>query len=378
MTIRFVLSALALALVSATSSFAQLSNVPGWDIQHPADGPSAVSLRANKASYIRSIQLVRPQPVKTAAQLAAINPHLPKLLPGFEKLLSTAEVSSRYDELYDRKLRGIRKGELLSAHNYFDCETVLRLTHPDTGRKALLLQADMDVVTDGSDPVRASVLADYNLARSSDWYLPETSYSWARSTAPENPFLNYYPEALAKLQKMRAQLVAEAEKDQGVIWREMLKTCDDQIYRIKMRGLGKSTKSGLRARRFLLADRDPFVVLPVPWVNKDAAWSPQIGDYAVVVYKDRLYPAVLGDAGPSNKVGEASLKLARTLNPKANGRTRAVSDLTVTYLFFPRSGTAKREPDLKLWRDKVSALLGEIGGLADQSALHDWVPQPSE
>ena len=362
-------------LALSASSTAQLTNVPSWDVLKPPPeqpAPTAVKLRANGASYIRSIHLVRPKASSTMSQLTAINPHLPKLLPGFGKLMASAEVSSRYEELYNRKLQGIRKGELLTAHNYFDCETVLRLEHPDSGRKVLLLQADMDVVTDGSDPVRSSDLADYNLARSSDWYLPETSYSWSKGGGTQNPFLEYYPEALAKLQKLRAQLVAEAEADQGVIWRELLKSCDDQIYRIKMRGLGKNTKSGLRARRFLLADRDPFVVLPVPWVNKSAAWSPQVGDFAAVVYKDRIYPAVLGDAGPSNKVGEASLRLARELNPQANGRKRAVSDLTVTYLFFPRSGTTKREPNLAQWRNKVLTLLGEIGGISEPGTLHDW------
>ena len=328
-------------------------------------------------SYLRSIHYVRPRPATTAAQLTAINPNLPKLLPGFSKLMASAKVSSRYKELYDRKLQKIRKGELLTSHNYFDCETVLRLEYPGTGRKVLLLQADMDVVTDGSDPGRAAQLADYNVARTSDWFLPETSYSWTRSGGPPNPFLDYYPGALTKLQKLRAQLEVEAKADPGVVWRELLKSCDDQIYRVKMRGLGKSTKTGLRARRFLLADRDPFVVLPVPWVNKSAQWSPQIGDYAAVVYRNRIYPAVLGDAGPSDKVGEASLRIARELNPKANGKQRAVSDLTVTYLYFPRSRTTKREPDLSAWRNRVRGLLGEIGGISDPAALHDWVAKPN-
>ncbi|MGK0189004.1 MAG: hypothetical protein ACI9R3_004820 [Verrucomicrobiales bacterium] len=91
----------------------------------------------------------------------------------------------------------------------------------------------MDVVTDGSDPGRASTIDDYNLARSSDWYLPETSYTWARSRdMAENPFLSYYPAALKNLQKMRVDIVAQAANDPGVIWREMLKTCDAQISRI--------------------------------------------------------------------------------------------------------------------------------------------------
>lgn len=359
-----------LSILLSLPASAQLTNIPDWQLRDPSDTTTA--LRKNGATYIHRIEFSRPAPSTTAAQLTTINPQLPKLLPEFTKLMTSAEVSSQFADLYARKIRNLKKGELLTPHNYFDCETVLRLEHPDSGRKVLLLQADMDVVTDGSDPGRAASLTDYNLARSSDWYLPETAYSWHRSGGEPNPFLTYYPETLAKLQKLRAQLEAEAKSDQGVVWRELIKSCDDQIYRIKERGLHGYTKSNLRNRRFLLADRDPFVVLPVPWVNKSAAWSPKMGDYAAVIYGKHIYPAILGDAGPTFKVGEASLRLARQLNPKATGRTRAISELTVTYLFFPKSASKAQEPDLKLWHDKVSSLLKEIGGLGEGVILHDW------
>jgi hypothetical protein len=340
-----------------------------WEVV--AEG-SASSLRLNGASYLNQIRIAIPTPTKEVSALTRLNPHLPKLLPDFALLIESAEVSSRYAELYALKLKELKKGELLTSHNYFDCETVLRLAHPKTGRKVLLLQADMDVVTDGSDPGRAPLMGDYDAARSSDWFLPETAYSWARSKGEPNPFLDYYPEALVKLQKLRAQLEEEAKADPGVIWRELILTCDDQIYRIKERGLHKSTKSNLKGRSFLLAERDPFVVLPVPWANKSAAWSPKTGDYAAVIYRDRIYPAILGDLGPRHKVGEASLRLARELNPKANGKTRAVGDLTVTYLYFPKTASPARAPDLALWHEKVSALLREIGGLGEGVKLHDW------
>ncbi|MDA0766956.1 MAG: glycoside hydrolase family 75 protein, partial [Verrucomicrobia bacterium] len=338
---------------------------------------SSTALRQHNRSYIHSIEFAQPTPAISAAQLTALNPHLPTILPHFAKLMETAKVSTRFAELYARKLQILKMGELLTPHNYFDCETALLLEHPDTGRKVFLLQADMDVVTDGSDPGRAPNLADYDLARSSDWFLPETAYSWHNSGRTENPFLTYYPETLAKLQELRTQLEANAKTDPGVVWREMIKSCDDQIYRVRERGLHNSTKSNLRNRRFLLADRDPFVVLPVPWVNKDAAFSPRIGDYAAVIHGNKIYPAILGDAGPSDKVGEASLRLARELNPKANGRTRAISDLTVTYLFFPKSATKAQTPDLTLWHQKVSSLLNEIGGLGEGFTLHAWNVSPS-
>jgi hypothetical protein len=364
-------SLLALLLLTVPTH-AQLSNIPKWEQLDPSG--SSTTLRKGGRSYIHGLQFSRPTPATTAAQLTTINPALPKILPDFAKLMESAEVSSNFAALYDRKIQVLKKGDLLTSHNYYDCETVLRLAHPDTGRKVLLLQADMDVVTDGSDPGRAPNLADYNLARSSDWFLPETAFSWHKSGGKSNPFLSYYPETLTKLQALRTQLEEHAKADPGVVWRELLQTCDEQIYRIKERGLHNYTKTNLRERRFLLADRDPFVVLPVPWVKQNAAWSAKPGDYAAVIYKDKIYPALLGDAGPSDKVGEASLYLARELNPKANGKTRAISDLTVTYLFFPKTATKAQSPDLALWHQKVTALLTDLGGLGQGITLHQWAP----
>jgi len=353
------------------SSSAQLEKVPKWEVEVQA-GRTAAGLGASGKNFVQEIKVARPVAATTAKQLAATNPHLPKLLPRFEALMASAQVSSRFGEIYDSKLKTLKAGGALTPHNYFDLETALRLEDPVTKRKVFLVQSDMDVVTDGSDPARAAALGDYDLARTSDWYQPTTAFGWAGDGAA-NPFLDYYPQALKELQELRAELVAKSAKDRGVIWREMITTCDAQIYRIKERGMGDRTRQDLRGRRFLLADRDPFVVLPVPWVQGGAAWTPQIGDYVAVVYKDRIYPAVLGDAGPHDKVGEASLKLARALNPKADGKHRAIEELAVTYLFFPGSRTKFAEPDLAQWHTKVRELLGDIGSLSDPAALHDWM-----
>jgi hypothetical protein len=136
--------------------------------------------------------------------------------------------------------------------------------------------------------------------------------------------------------------------------------------------MGSGTRNGLKVRRYLEATKDPFAVLPVPWVNKSAQWSPHMGDYVAVIYKDKIYPAILGDAGPSDKVGEASLRIARGINPKADGRNRAVSDVTVTYLFFPGTASPRGAPDYSLWRSKVAELLEDIGGISSVDKLHKW------
>ena len=332
----------------------------------------ASSIRASQ-TYIASMKILRPKANTSPAALAKINPNLPTLLNDFEKLIDTAEVSSRFGELYDRKITKLKRGEYLSEHNFLDCETALRLKHPETGRIALWVQGDMDVVTDGSDPLRSPSIEDYDLARTSNWYLPQTSYSWAKSgDTARNPFLDYYPNAIKELQEVRALVVKKKENDAGVIWREILRSIDDQIYRMKYRGMKQSTRNGLSGRRYLEATKDPFVVLPIPWVNKSAAWSPQIGDYAAVIYKNKIYPAILGDAGPTDKVGEASLKIARGINPKASGVERAVSDVSVTYLFFPRTASPRGAPDYTLWRKRVAELLDELGGISSPDVLHRW------
>ena len=343
-----------------------LADFPKTSSLQVETGGGASTLRGPKGDQpiVSALTLRKPTPSTTAAQLARVNPQLPAVLRDFEALMSTAELSSRWEELYESKLATLRRGVSLTPHNWFDCETILRIQHPRTGRKVLLLQADMDCVTDGSDPARRPHLGDYDLARSSDWYLPETSMGWGkRSGHPDNPFLDYYPETLKKLEEMRKEIEAKAAGDGGVVWRELLRTCDSQIYRVKARGLGSGTRSGLQARSFLLAVDDPFVVLPKGWVLSKAAYAPNIGDYAAVIYGNKIYPAVLGDAGPNDKVGEASLKLGRALNPEASGRHRAASSLGVTYLFFPKSGRATTPPNLDAWRGEVQSLLNEIGGI---------------
>ena len=73
--------------------------------------------------------------------------------------ITADSVSPLFQELYDIKVRTLRENlvrldQLLSRHNFYDCQTILRLRHPETKRDAILLQADMDVDADGSDSDR--------------------------------------------------------------------------------------------------------------------------------------------------------------------------------------------------------------------------------
>jgi hypothetical protein len=91
----------------------------------------------------------------------------------------------------------------------------------------------------------------------------------------------------------------------------------------------------------------------------------------VVVFGDKVYPALVGDVGPNDKTGEASLRIAKEINSQATPYNRPVSDLKVTYLIFP--GTAESPfgpPDLDKIQAKCQSLVDEIGGVT--APLHHW------
>ena len=93
-----------------------------------------------------------------------------------------------------------------------------------------------------------------------------------------------------------------------------------------------------------------------------------------MIFGGKVYPCIVGDGGPIFKVGEASLRMAKELNPKSSSYSRPVSDLAVSYVVFPGSREEKSEPpDYAKWRQKCSELLGEMGGLGAGYELHEWV-----
>ena len=132
---------------------------------------------------------------------------------------------------------------------------------------------------------------------------------------------------------------------------------------------------GLKKFSFLIGATDPFIVIPGGFTKTEGA---KVGDLAVVIHGDAIYPAIVGDVGPSDKAGEASLRIAKEISDKANPMYRPVSDLGVTYLIFP--GTAETPfgpPDLDKMHERCDALVKEIGGAG--VPLHKWeniIPPP--
>ncbi len=323
------------------------------------EGAFASGERKTPDSYEIELKLkVRvPKASITPEELSLNTPGLSNALPGLAVLLNGAKISPIYDEIYRLKLARLelhlpRLHRLLSRHNFYDLETALELEHPNTKRKLLLVQADMDVDMDGSDSDRVSYV-DGSIPN----FQPMTSYAWDKQTNIPNPFYKRSADELTKVRERYAVKGLSAEEN-----RELRQRVSDLQYEA----------SRLAEKSFLVSETDPYVVIPLSLFNmENYPFEPKLGDFCVVVHGDTLYPAIVGDVGPTFKAGEASLRMAKEINSRANAYNRPVSDLTVTYLFFP--GTADKPfgpPDLARWHERCEELLSEIGGY--NGNLMEW------
>jgi len=333
-------------------------------------GSFASKERSDEASYTASYQLSLrvPAAAKTIAELEATNPDLSKLMPGLPALLAKAEVSPWYQKLYTNKTERVRRdantlNELLSKHNYYDCETILQFRTAE-GKPVFLMQSEMDVVSDGSDGDRLPKMPDEIV--NSPNYQPFTSYGWPKKSETPNPMIAGWEKRIGNAEKELSEKGTTADRK---AWLR------ERIAYLK-RGI-----EDLKARSFLIADYDPFIVIPVNILTSGDPFAPKVGDYAAVVFGGKIYPSLVGDGGPTFKVGEASLRIARELNPKATPYSRPVSDLKVTYLVFPGSRDAEKgPPDYEKWRQRCHELLAGLGGLGDGVQLHTWqdlLPKPA-
>jgi hypothetical protein len=339
------------------------SGIPFKTTVDVLEGRSASIERVDEESYTAHYQLSLkvPSPSRTLAELEAVNPELSKILPALPSQLPEAKVSRWFQLLYENKITRIRRdahtfNELLTKHNLYDCETILEFSGTG-GRKVFFMQAEMDVVSDGSDGDRLPVMPE-SIVNSSN-YQPFTSYGWAKRTKTPNPMVVGWENRLKKGQE---ELNAAGTTEERKKWLR------DRIEYLK-RGI-----ADLKGRSFLIAEYDPFIVIPVNLITAtNDPFAPRVGDFAVVIHGDKLYPAIVGDGGPTFKVGEASLRMAREINPNATPYSRPVSDLTVTYLVFPNSRDAQRgPPDYAYIRQRCRELIDEIGGLGEGYELHEW------
>lgn len=320
------------------------------------NGSTASQDRKALAAYqVRVALNLRLPQAADGESLKHANPKLPELFTRYSEFMGSAKVSQWYQALYLHKQNRIRKeaatlARLLDRHNYYDTDTILEIEAPETGRKVLWLQADMDVVSDGSDGDRLPDMPEK--VKNSDHYQPMTSYRWRKRGTNPNPLLPHWEERVAKLSKDKKANAADLQYARNVV-------------------------HDLKKYSFLLAEYDSFIVVPLTFKSgNNDAYRPQLGDYAAVVVGDRVFPAIVGDFGPRFKAGEASLRLARLINPKATPYARPVSELGVSYLIFPGTRETENGPiDYNRLNTRVQELLQEMGGLTP-AAQYQQVDDP--
>ena len=333
-------------------------------LMNVTQGAFASQERTDRKSYTFefNVNLRVPLPVKDAQGILSINQNLSEIVPEFDDMIKTGKVSGFYYKLYDLKAKRLqqfltRLNAVPDRHNFYDCETILELVHPKTKRKVLFIQSDMDVVSDGSDGDRMPEYDQY-IAESTN-YQPFTSYGWKKQTDQPNPLLKRWEKKLSDESNRLAQ--GELSSSKVKISKQKIETLNREI-------------ADMKARSFLIARADPFIVIP-SWMRLYASqnkFAPSVGDYVAIIFEGRILPAIIGDTGPTWKLGEASLRVAKELNSNATSYKRPVSDLKVSYLIFPQSADSASAPDMDKWFDKVQSLLGEVGGLGEGVKLFRW------
>ena len=318
-------------------------------------GAAASEERVDPMSYAIDLKLRArvPTPNRTVDELGKVSPDLGKLLPGLAAMVKPESVSPLFAQLYETKVRELRENLsrldlLLSRHNFYDCQTVLALRHPETKRRALLFQADMDVDADGSDGDR--VPAGNGV---SPTFKPFTSFRWGKKSNRPNPYLPGIEDRLRRVELEQRTATPERKRD--------LKNAATEL---------RDEIGAMKKYSYLIGTYDPFIVVPASFTKgSDAA---HVGDYAVVIAGSTIYPAMVGDVGPNDRVGEASLRIAKEVNGLSNPNNRPISELKATYVVF--NGTADSSwgsLDLEKLQARCEALVKEIGGAS--VPLHRWL-----
>ena len=328
-----------------------------------APGSTAAQDRKKRPAYqIRvSMELLVPH-AADGRELLSANPDLTKVLLRYRDLMRSARVSRWFYAIYRHKQNHVRRAiasltQPLDRHNYYDTDTILELEAPGTRRRVLWMQADMDVVSDGSDGDRLPSMPE--AIRRSDNYQPTTSYRWKKRSTVPNPLLAGWEARLTKLQKEKPRRAAAIDNAKRVIW-------------------------DIKRYSYLLAQYDPFIVVPLAMKEgRDDTYRPQPGDYAVVVVGKKVYPAIVGDFGPRDKAGEASLRLGKLINPKADVYARPVTSLGASYIIFPHSKEPEDGPiNYERLNSRCRELLQELGGLGEAAEFVEikdlLAPKPVE
>ena len=310
-----------------------------------------------------TLNITIPEPATTMEDLCAATPELPTALPNLEGMLpqplpdNSKQASPFYTTLFNNKVKALQHqlshlGQLPSRDSLYDCQTILPLLNQQTGRRALLIQAIMNVNADGSDGDR-----NIPLEKLSVYYQPQTNYRWPKSSPHPNPNITDIEQQSALWEKTKDEETATLEQKNKL---------QQQI------ATAQTTLQELKHWSFLIGSADPFIVLPKFMLEKNGQ-NAAIGDYAVVLYQGTLYPAIVGDIGPSAKIGEASLRLCRAIDPKSGADHRPLSSPHVSYFVFPGSAELPfTAPNYPHWSERCHQLWSELGGSSTMT-WHEWI-----
>ena len=159
----------------------------------PTQGDTATEERATEAAYVVEmiLKLRIPKPATTLEQLLPLNPGLASLLPELGCLIEKGKVSGFYP-LSLRVEAKIHGGQSQAAgppaHAGITSTTwtpCWNWSIPPPNKKSCSMQADMDVVSDGSDGDRMPSFDDYILK--STHFQPTTSYGWPKANRQTQP-----------------------------------------------------------------------------------------------------------------------------------------------------------------------------------------------
>ena len=297
-----------------------------------------------------------PSAAVTLDDLEKATPGLSSVLPSLPAMISGVTPSPDYAILLSHKEASLKANltalqKLPYKDSLFDCQTILDLKNPISSRRALLVQAIMNVNADGSDGDR-----NLDIEKLSQTFQPQTNYRWPKKSEHPNSCLKTFEDQLAATsQKLDNEALTEEQK---IHLEHEIASC-------------KATILELKRWSFLVGTADPFIVLPSFMAGKKPG-QPGMGDYAVILAGDKIYPAILGDLGPNSKIGEASLRICREIDGRSGEEHRPASSPGIVYLVFP--GSAEKPfvaPDYQHWSDRCHSLWKEFGG-SDQVEWHEW------
>ena len=309
-----------------------------------------------------TLHVAIPKPATTLPELAAATPELPQALPNLEEMIPSSSEGKKstspfFATLFENKTKSLQHHlshleQLFPRESLYDCQTILPLTNKKNGARALLVQAIMNVNADGSDGDR-----NIPLEKLSSCYQPQTNYRWPKTTAHINPNLSEIEAQLAQAKLSMSNTALTLDQKNKL--QEQVSNKEQML-------------AELQRWSFLIGSADPFIVLPKFMLDSKNAESAAIGDYAVVLYQNTLYPAIIGDIGPSFKIGEASLRLCRAIDPRSGADHRPLSTPHVSYFVFPKSADASMSaPNYAHWSDRCHQLWNALGG-SQTITWHEW------